>query len=411
MTLPAGFSYSLVSRDGWARLGVISTPHGRIETPAFIPVGTRASVKTLDSADLKQIGVQAVLANTYHLYLRPGAELVRDQGGLHEFMNWDGPIFTDSGGFQVFSLGFGILHGVGKVANIFPDEESLPRPKSSKPGLMKVDGEGVTFRSHIDGSSHRFTAERSIEIQQQLGADIIFAFDECTSPLHDERYTAQALARTHEWAKRSQRAWTNRGRQALYGIVQGGAYKSLREQSAAFISGLDFPGIAIGGSLGRSKRDMHSILEWTMPLLDDSKPRHLLGIGEVADLFECAARGIDSFDCAAPTRMARNGAVYIRPANGGTPQNKFRFNITAAGFRDDGRPIDPGCDCYGCRHHTRAYLRHLFNSGEMLGMRLATAHNLRFVERLMSDIRQAIGSRTLRQLGSAWGLPGSSWPR
>ncbi|HSX41674.1 MAG TPA: tRNA guanosine(34) transglycosylase Tgt [Candidatus Saccharimonadales bacterium] len=432
------------AKNGWARRGTLQTPHGAIETPAFIPVGTQATVKTLDTDDLRGLGAQAVLANTYHLYLRPGAELIARHGGLHKFMNWDGPIFTDSGGFQVFSLGFGLTHGVGKVASIFPSEQSSAQlapsdapvrsrgslstaplhssplsgdlslniaHQSAKRKLMKVDDEGVTFRSHIDGSKHRLTAESSIATQQQLGADIIFAFDECTSPLHNERYTARALERTHAWAQRSLDAWTNRQTQALYGIVQGGAYRSLREHSAKTISGMDFPGLAIGGSLGKSKADMHQILEWTIPQLDAAKPRHLLGIGEVVDLFECSARGIDTFDCVAPTRMARNGAVYISSANGGTPRNKFRISVNNAVYKDDAQAIDPGCDCYTCLNNSRAYLRHLFNAGEMLGMRLATIHNLRYMERLMVGIREAIEANRLSELASEWGIDPKKWPK
>lgn len=399
------FRFDIHARDGQARTGTVHTPHGPIETPAFTPVGTQASVKTLDIQDLHAIKAPVVLANTYHLYLRPGAELIERHGGLGKFMNWNGPTITDSGGFQVFSLGFAIEHGVGKVANIFPDEDAIENKPVGKK-LMKIDDEGVSFRSHLDGSSHRFTAERSVQIQQQIGADIILAFDECTSPLHDERYTAKAMERTHAWAQRSLAAWTNRETQALYGIVQGGAYRSLREQSAAFINGLDFPGVAIGGSLGKSKRDMYDILDWTLPLLSEEKPRHLLGIGEVADLFAGVRRGVDTFDCVAPTRMARNGTVYITPQAGGTPANKFRLNIAAAKYRDDAGPIDPNCTCSTCSHHSRAYLRHLFHAGEMTGLRLATIHNLHFILTLMSGIRTAIAEHRLDALAAEWGLSG-----
>jgi queuine tRNA-ribosyltransferase len=331
--MPApSFGFDIHAKQGRARVGTIQTPHGPIETPAFIPVGTQASVKTLDIADLQRLNAPAVLANTYHLYLRPGTELVERFGGVGKFMGWEGPTFTDSGGFQVFSLGFGLEHGVSKISNIFPDED-LPERRLGKPKLMKVDEDGVSFRSHLDGSQHRFTAESSIAWQQQIGADIILAFDECTSPLHDEAYTAAALKRTHRWAERSKAAWTNRQQQALYGIVQGGAYQRLRLESARFINELDFPGHAIGGSLGRNKRDMYDIMEWSIPLLDEGKPRHLLGIGEIVDLFGGVSRGIDTFDCVAPTRMARNGSVYISPLNGGTPQNKFRLNVAAARIR------------------------------------------------------------------------------
>jgi queuine tRNA-ribosyltransferase/7-cyano-7-deazaguanine tRNA-ribosyltransferase len=303
----------------------------------------------------------------------------------------------------VFSLGFGLEHGVSKISNIFPDED-LPERRVTKRKLMTVDEDGVSFRSHLDGSLHRFTAERSIELQQQIGADIILAFDECTSPLHDERYTAAALARTHAWAERSLKAWTNRETQALYGIVQGGAYRSLRESSARFIDGLDFPGYAIGGSLGRSKQDMYDILEWTAPLLNAAKPRHLLGIGEISDLFAGVVRGIDTFDCVAATRMARNGAVYLSPAAGGKPANKFRLNIEAAAYADATGPIDPACDCRVCQTHSRAYLRHLFHAGEALGPRLATIHNLHFVLSLMADMRAAIERHELEVLAAEWGV-------
>ncbi len=396
-------TWNILATHGAARRGQIKTLNGVIETPAFIPVGTAATVKTLDINDLVQLKAQAVLANAYHLYLRPGTDVVNKFGGIGKFMGWDGPTFTDSGGFQVFSLGFGLEHGVSKISSIFPDEDTAER-RVSKPKLMKVDEEGVSFRSHLDGSSHRFTAETSIAIQEQLGADMIFAFDECTSPLHDERYTAAALQRTHRWAERSLTAWANREGQSLYGIVQGGAFRNLRETSAKFISELDFPAHAIGGSLGRNKQDMYDILEWTNPLLDSAKPRHLLGIGEISDLFAGVSRGIDTFDCVAPTRMARNGAVYIGPKAGGKPENKFRLNIAAARHANEAGPIDANCACYVCQNHTRAYLRHLFNANEMLGMRLATYHNLHFIFELMSQIRESIEKQTFMKLAKHWGV-------
>ncbi|HEX5797996.1 MAG TPA: tRNA guanosine(34) transglycosylase Tgt, partial [Candidatus Saccharimonadales bacterium] len=246
--MPAAINFKITAKDGKARTGVLSTPHGDIKTPAFIPVGTKANVKTLDVGDLEDLKAPAVLANTYHLYLRPGENLIHESGGLGKFMGYTGPTFTDSGGFQVFSLGFGLEHGVSKVSNIFPDEEVASRAQQTpKKKLFKIDDDGVNFVSHLDGSKHRFTPEKSIEIQQKIGADIIFAFDECTSPLHDKQYTTEAMLRTHEWAKRSVQAWTNRENQALFGIIQGGAYKDLRQQSTEFICSLDTPGIAIGG--------------------------------------------------------------------------------------------------------------------------------------------------------------------
>ena len=403
----SAIKFSVTSKDGAARRGVLTTPHGALRTPAFIPVGTQATVKSLDTADLRRVGAEIVLANTYHLYLRPGTELVKRLGGLHRFMDWDGPILTDSGGFQVFSLGWGLAHGVSKISNIFPDEPSEKLPKQKRPAgkarLMRVGDHVVTFASHLDGSRHELTAESSIKAQQDLGADIILAFDECTSPLHDEEYTRQALERTHRWAERSLAAWTNRRRQALFGIVQGGAYRGLREESARFIDGVGFPGYAIGGSLGRTTRDMHRILEWVNPLLDPRKPRHLLGIGEVSDIFHGVRRGVDLFDCAAPTRMARNGTVLIRPENGGRRRNRFRLSVRAARYRADTAPLDRGCDCPACAGgYTRAYIRHLFASGEMLGPRLATLHNVRFMTRLMEDIRVAIGRGKLDRLADGW---------
>ena len=405
LPLMAAMNFKITSKDGRARSGIINTPHGRIETPAFIPVGTKADVKMLDVADLHNLNAPSVLANTYHLYLRPGPELIEQSGGLGKFMGWNGPTFTDSGGFQVFSLGFGLEHGVSKISNIFPDEEVNVQTKNqSKKKLFKVDEEGVNFVSHLDGSKHRFTAETSIDIQQKIGADIIFAFDECTSPLHDKKYTEEAMNRTHAWAERSVSAWTNRENQALYGIIQGGAYKDLRTQSTEFISSLDTPGIAIGGSLGKSKKDMFDILDWTLPATPEDKPRHLLGIGEIEDLFTGSMRGIDTFDCVSPTRIARNGSVYVSPKNGGSTKNKFNINIRAQKYAADFGPIDSGCECFTCINHSRAYIRHLFASGELLAMRLATIHNLHFVFRLMEQIREAIRQENLQKLASKWGI-------
>jgi queuine tRNA-ribosyltransferase/7-cyano-7-deazaguanine tRNA-ribosyltransferase len=397
--------FDIAAKLGRARTGLLHTPHGKIETPAFIPVGTKADVKMLDINDLKSLKAPAVLANTYHLYLRPGEDLIAKFGGVGRFMGWDGPTFTDSGGFQVFSLGFGLEHGVSKMSNIFPDEEINERTNhQSREKLFKVDQDGVNFVSHLDGSKHRFTAETSIDIQQKLGADIMFAFDECTSPLHDKKYTREAMDRTHDWAKRSVQAWTNRKNQALFGIIQGGAYKDLREKSTEYICSLDTPGIAIGGSLGKSKKDMFDILDWTLPLTPENKPRHLLGIGEIEDLFTATARGVDTFDCVSPTRNARNGSVYVSPKNGGTPKNKYNINIRSQRYAQDAGPIDENCDCFTCQNHSRAYLRHLFASGELLAMRLATIHNLHFVFSLMQAIRDSINEGGFEKLAGNWGV-------
>ncbi|MCB0167991.1 MAG: tRNA guanosine(34) transglycosylase Tgt, partial [Anaerolineae bacterium] len=317
------FSFELLAQDTLtqARAGLIHTPHGDIPTPVFAPVGTQATVKTLTPADLHELGASLILANTYHLYLRPGPDLIADFGGLHHFMGWDGPILTDSGGFQVFSL----------------------------EGLREIDDDGVTFRSHLDGSKHRFTPEQVIAIQEKLGADIIMAFDECPSP-EDRDYNIEALDRTHRWAERCRQA-QRRSDQALYGIVQGGIFPDLRTQSAEFLTSLDFPGYSIGGlSVGETKADMHAILEVLHPILPAHKPRYLMGVGSPEDLFECVARGIDQFDCVLPTRIARNGAVF-------TPHG--RVNLRNARFAADKAPIDPDCTCYTCRTFSLAYLRHL----------------------------------------------------
>jgi tRNA-guanine transglycosylase len=343
-------------------------------------VGTQATVKSLTPEELRGLGTQMILGNAYHLYLRPGAELVAEFGGLHRFMGWDGPILTDSGGFQVFSLGFALEHGVGKIAAMFPGAGARAPTRVQRPKLTRIDDDGVTFTSHLDGSAHRFTPEASIAIQEALGADVIVAFDECTSPLHDHAYTARALERTHRWAERCLAAH-GRADQALFGIVQGGAYRDLRERSARFFAGLPFPGYCIGGSLGKDKAEMAAILDWSLPLLPPQRPRHLLGIGEPEDLFAAVERGIDLFDCVAPTRLARHGALYT--ADG-------RLQIRAARYARDRAPIEEGCGCYTCGRFSRGYLRHLFAAGEALGPRLASIHNLHFIVNLVRSIRAGI---------------------
>ncbi len=348
------FSFELLAEDknSHARAGVIHTPHGDIPTPVFAPVGTQATVKTLTPADLQELGAKLILSNTYHLYLRPGADLIADFGGLHGFMQWPGPILTDSGGFQVFSL----------------------------EGLRKVDDDGVTFRSHLDGSEHRFTPEKVIAIEEKLGADIIMAFDECPPP-QDYDYNVEALRRTHHWAERCKAA-QQRTDQALYGIVQGGIFADLRARSAEFLTSLDFSGYGIGGlSVGESKAQMHAMLELLQPLLPREKPRYLMGVGSPEDLFEGVARGIDQFDCVLPTRIARNGAVFT---------SQGRINLRNARFAADKNPIEPGCECYTCRTFSLAYLRHLLMAEEILALRLTTLHNLHFLLTIMRRIRQSI---------------------
>ena len=348
------FSFDLIKQDDRtnARAGMMHTPHGDIPTPVFAPVGTAGTVKTMTPADLHDLGARLILGNTYHLYLRPGADLVARMGGLHRFMGWNGPILTDSGGFQVFSL------------------ESL----------RQVDDDGVTFRSHIDGSTHTFTPELVIETQEKLGADIIMAFDECPDP-SDYDYNRGAMERTHHWAERCLAAKT-RDDQALFGIVQGGVFADLRAESAGFLTSLDFDGYGIGGlSVGETKAEMHAMLDVLHPLLPHHKPRYLMGVGSPEDLFECIARGVDQFDCVLPTRIARNGAVFT---------SQGRLNLRNARFTKDPAPIEEGCTCYTCRTFTRAYLRHLVIAKEITGLRLTTLHNLHFMLETMRRIRQSI---------------------
>lgn len=352
MTTIAPFTFKLQQQDGSARLSTFQTPHGPISMPAFAPVGTLANVKTLEPRDLTEVGATLVLANTYHLYLRPGHELVERMGGLHQFMGWNGPMLTDSGGYQVFSLAH----------------------------RRKLDDDGVTFRSHIDGSVHRFTPERVMEIEQALGADIAMVLDECPDPL-DRAYNEAALERTHRWAIRCKEAH-QREDQALFGIVQGGIFPELRRKSAEFLSQLDFPGYAVGGlAVGETKEQMYQTLDETCPYLPIEKPRYLMGVGAPEDIVEAVARGIDFFDCVLPTRIARNGAVL-------TPQG--RINLRNAEHAEDVRPIQEGCGCYTCRTFNRAYLRHLFKAKEITGLRLATIHNLHFMMQLMTQIRESI---------------------
>ena len=350
------FAFQIHRTDGKARRSTFLTPHGPVEMPAFAPVGTAANVKTLEPRDLTELGVSILLANTYHLYLRPGHDRIERLGGLHNFMGWDGPILTDSGGYQVFSLAH----------------------------RRQLDADGVTFRSHIDGSVHRFTPERVIEIEERLGADIAMVLDECADP-HDPDYLAQALSRTHAWAERCRTAHS-RPDQALFGIVQGGIYPELRAESARILTGLDFPGYAIGGlAVGETKEQMYATLDATCPHLPAHKPRYLMGVGAPEDIVEAVWRGVDLFDCVLPTRIARNGAL-LTPAG--------RFNIRNARFAEDTRPIQKACGCYTCRTFSRAYLRHLIISGEISGLRLATIHNVHFMQQLMEQIRAAITQNT-----------------
>ncbi len=374
------------------RAGVISTPHGDIKTPSFVPVGTKATVKGITPEMLKDLGAQVTLANTYHLLLQPGDELVRDAGGLHKFMHWDGPIMTDSGGFQVFSLGAAYGKGISKV--LHPADPSVQIPERSSaddgvPRLATIGNDGVSFRSHLSGELNYITPERSMEIQHNLGADIIFAFDECTSPTEDRRYQEEALQRTHAWAQRSldyHKSKTNSERQALFGVIQGGRDEELRRKSAQVIANMktadggEFDGFGIGGSF--DKDDLHSAVRWCNQELPEDKPRHLLGIGEPEDLFEGVENGVDLFDCVAPTRNARStGTLY-------TKQGRMRIMNTK--HRTEFIPIESDCGCYVCKNFTRAYLSHLFHAKEMLGSMLASIHNLYFITNLVATMREKI---------------------
>ncbi len=405
---PVSFSVEKEMPGSLARAGILHTPHGDIETPAFVAVATKADIKGVPASQFKLLGIQTVIANTYHLYLSPGEDLITKAGGLHKFMGISLPIMTDSGGFQVFSLGDGFGKQASKVdsgAKQIPLEEGkawpsgLERPPkavsasdttvydedlaSSHGKLAVVDEEGVSFTSHINGTLHRFTPERSIEIQHKLGADIIFAFDECTSPAAKYAYQREAMGRTHRWAQRSLRA--HRGNlksnnsQAIYGIVQGGRFEDLRIESAKELASMDFDGYGIGGSF--SKQDILGILDKVNRELPKEKPRHLLGIGEPEDMFVGVEAGIDTFDCVLPTRNGRTGGIYAKDG---------KYQIPSSKFQDDFSPLDKNCKCPVCTNHTRAYVHHLFRTHEMLGPVLASMHNLYFLANLTQKIRESI---------------------
>ena len=403
-----------------ARTGKITTDHGIIETPAFMPVGTQATVKTLDQQDLLDIGAQIILGNTYHLHLRPGEDLIAGQGGLHKFMNWNKPILTDSGGFQVFSLGLqkqmSSRAAKGGVANPQNSENrgiasTSSRNDTKQGGLVNIDEDGVTFQSHIDGSSHRFTPESAIEIQHKLGADIIMAFDECTPDTAPREYIEEAMERTHRWAdrciKEHQKNTAYHGyKQFLFGIIQGAGDEELRKKSAQYISSLPFDGIAIGGeSIGYNMEATKNILDWVTPIIPENKPRYTMGLGlSPIDLLTAIKHGADMFDCVAPTRLARHGMLFCHcESNEAIPQiNKHRLNIKNSIFINDLSPIDPACSCPVCKNYTRSYLHHLFSADEMTGMRLATIHNLYFMLNLMKETRKAINEDKFTELLNQW---------
>jgi queuine tRNA-ribosyltransferase len=407
------FSFKISKEDkkSKARVGQIITPHGVVNTPCFVSVGTQASVKTLSSEDLWQIGTELLFGNTYHLHLRPGEEVVKKMGGLSKFMSWNGPTITDSGGFQVFSLAnkrrdLRIDQNTKKSAHpLLQEAINIDRGNfdSSVRPLVKITEEGVEFRSYLDGSVHYFTPEESIRIQQDLGADLIIAFDDCPPFPSDYKHVKDAVERTHRWAKRSldQHKKVKNG-QALFGVVQGGIYEDLRKESTKFISSLDTEGIAIGGvAVGEGKKEMLDVLDWTIPLTPREKPRHLLGVGEVDDIFEITERGVDTFDCVIPTRMGRTGFAIISPLEGNI-KNRFRIDITKNKWQTSKLPLDLNCDCLVCKNYTRGYISHLFRAQELLAYRLLSFHNTYFLISLTKKIREAILNDSFQILKKSW---------
>lgn len=385
--------FKILSKEKTARAGEIKTPHGIIKTPYFFPVGTQGSVKSLTPVQLKELGAQGILANTYHLHLRPGEELISKFGGLTNWMDWKGPTMTDSGGFQVFSLGIGLE----KPGVKFLKEETL-EVEERKPRLNKITEEGVEFQSHIDGSKHKLTPESSIKIQEDLGADLIVAFDDLESPTFSWEETKNSLELTKRWELRSKDAQKNNS-QLLYGVTHGGQFEDLRKESARFVDE-NFPAIALGGA-HKNKQNLYEVIEWTVPNVSEDKPRHLLGIGEVDDIFEGVERGIDTFDCVIPTRLGRMGHVFIAPPTGNV-RNRFRYDITKSKFESDKNPIDPNCECYVCKSFSRAYINHLFRSRELLGYTLASYHNVHFLVNLTAKIRESILDGKFFSLKKQW---------
>jgi len=390
------FNFTIENKldESLARSGVIHTPHGDIKTPAFIVVGTKATVKALTPEQIKQTGAQALLANAYHLYLQPGSKRIDTAGGVGKFMNWQGPTFTDSGGFQVLSLGVGFKKVITMDGNA--EEKNATSRKGER--LAHVDDEGVNFKSHLDGSMHRFTPESSMQIQHELGADIMFAFDECTSIAQPYSYQCISLERTHKWAERcidehqkltKQRA--NKPYQALFGVIQGANYQNLREKASKFMGELPFDGYGIGGALEKEK--LATIVKWCNDILPENKPKHLLGLSEPDDIFIGIENGIDTFDCVSPARIGRNGSIYTLDG---------RFTVTNARFADDFSHVVEGCLCYTCSNYSKAYLHHLFKSGERLASTLATIHNEYFIVKLVDDIRQSIIDNKFFELKDEW---------
>jgi queuine tRNA-ribosyltransferase len=387
------FNFEILKRSAHsrARLGRLTTPHGTVETPAFIFCATKAAIKGATPQDMRREKTQIILSNTYHLMLQPGSEVVAHMGGLHKFMGWDGPMLTDSGGFQIFSLGH------GSVAEEIKGRRSSSRPKS----LLKINEEGATFKSYLDGSYHTLTPEKSIQVQRGLGADLIVVLDECT-PFHvDKSYTEKSMHLSHRWAERSLKEFQKGPEdiQALYGITQGGVYPDLRKISADFVNSHPFFGHAVGGSLGESKAQMEEVVEMAMEPLDPSRPVHLLGIGGVSDIFYGIEQGIDTFDCVHPTRLARHGGALMMPVNA---EGKEHINLRNARFQKDSRPIDESCACQTCQTLSRGYLHHLLKAKELLAMQALTIHNVHFMNKLLTSIRQALSTDTLAEERKKW---------
>ncbi len=368
------------SKRSRARLGILKTPHGEVLTPTLVPVGTQAVIKTLDSEEIKQTKTQIIISNTFHLHLKPGEQFIKIAGGIHKFSKIPVPIMTDSGGFQVFSLGFGHDLQVGKLLKMFPEGQTVREiDKGAKPKFLKITESGVHFRSPIDGRQIFIGPKESIKIQEEIGADIIFAFDECTSPTSSRGYIEQSLERTHRWAKICRDA--HKTKSALFGIVQGSRFKDLREHSAKFINSLGFSGYGIGGDLGDSKKSMWEILSWVTPHLDENKPRHLLGIGYLEDMEMSVKSGMDLFDCTAPTHFARRGIAFV---------SSGRLNLNRSVFLKDKKPLDKSCECFVCENYTRNYICHLMKAKEITGMKLLTFHNLFYFNTFVEKIREKI---------------------
>lgn len=420
-------SFKISSKEKATRAGVIKTPHGTIHTPAFFPVGTKGTVKSLTPAQLKEIGVEAVLANTYHLHLQPGETVVKSLGDLSSFMDWQGPTMTDSGGFQVFSLGIGLekpgvkflkdeddaLRSPSKISSdpdfAFRPSSILKAPRASiasskdfagspRPRLNRITEEGVCFQSHIDGSRQFLSPETSIEIQEKIGADLIVGFDDLESPTYDFDQTRKSLELTNRWLLRSKQA-QKRKDQLLYGVTHGGRFEDLRKESAQFVD-QNFPAIALGGA-HKNKKNLYEVIDWTVQNVSEGKPRHLLGIGEIDDIFEAVDRGIDTFDCVIPTRLGRMGHVFVSPPEGSV-RNRFRYDITKLKFANDKKSIDPRCSCYVCSSFSRAYVNHLFRAHELLAYTLASYHNVYFLTNLMREIRSSILDQSFKKLKSRW---------